>query len=134
MRHGHHVLSGVDPWLIGAVVLALVCVAGIIVWFVHRRTAASGGLTPAERKNLPFPQCEVLSMLRQHGGPMMQSEIADAIPVDLDDLAETLKGMEAEGLIQRKWESRTNTYLVSTMAWTVNDDQSSGASTSVGET
>jgi Mn-dependent DtxR family transcriptional regulator len=48
-------------------------------------------------------------MLRQHGGPMMQSEIADAMPVDLEELAEALRGMEAEGLIHCQWERKANT-------------------------
>jgi len=114
MRHGHHILSGVEPWLAGVVFLAVVCLIGIVVWIVHRRTVASDGLTPLERKNLPYPQREILSMLRQYGAPMMQSEIADAMPIGPEELAETLKSMEAEGLVGRRWEAEASTYLVST--------------------
>jgi len=69
---------------------------------LHRRTVSSGGLTPMERKNLPYPYREILSMLRQYGDPMMQSEIAGMMPIDPAELAETLKCMEAEGLVHRR--------------------------------
>ena len=117
MRHGHHILNGVEPWLLVIALLAFVCLIGIIVWFLHRRTVTSDGLTPTERKNLPYPHREILSMLRQHGDPMMQSEIADMMPIDPEELAETLKSMEAEGLVHRRWESQSSTYLVSIQSW-----------------
>ena len=114
MRHGHHILSGVEPWLLVVALLAVVCLIGIIVWVLHRRTVTSDGLTPTERKNLPYPHREILSMLRQHGDPMMQSEIADMMPIGPEELAETMKSMEAEGLVHRRWESKSSTYLIST--------------------
>ncbi|MBN1547973.1 MAG: hypothetical protein JW902_15080 [Syntrophaceae bacterium] len=117
MRHGHHILSGVEPWLLVIALLAFVCLIGIIVWVLHRRTVTSDGLTPAERKNLPYPHREILSMLRQHGEPMLQSEIADMMPIYPEELAETLKCMEAEGLVHRRWESKSCTYLISTQPW-----------------
>ncbi len=116
MRHEHPILNGVKPWSAGVVFLAVVCLIGIAVWILHRRTVASDGLTLLERKNLPYPQREILSMLRQHGAPMMQSEMAGAMPIDPEELAESLKRMEAKGLIQRHWEQHTSTYIVSTSA------------------
>jgi hypothetical protein len=117
MRHGHRLLSGLEPWLLSVALLAVVCLIAIILWVLHRRTVASDGLAPMERKKLPYPDCEVLSMLRQHGDPMMQSEIADMMPIDPEELAEVLKSMEAEGLVHRRWESKSSTYLVSTQSW-----------------
>jgi DNA-binding MarR family transcriptional regulator len=73
---------------------------------------ASDGLTPIERKELDYPKREILSMLHQHGGPMMQSEIIDTLPGDLDDLAEVMNAMESKGLIQREWQSDQGTYIV----------------------
>jgi len=116
MRHGHEILGGVEPWLAGVVFLAIVCLIAIAVWIVHRRTVASDGLTPVERKNLPYPQREILSMLRQHGAAMMQSEMADAMPIEPEELAESLKRMEAASLIQRQWQPESSTYIVSTSA------------------
>ncbi len=112
MGHGHHILGGAEPWQIGAAVIALACVIGIVLWLVHRRTIASDGLSPMERKSLPHPHREILSMLRQHGGSMMQSQIADAIPVSLEDLADALKELESHSLIRRQWDPDKNTYAV----------------------
>ncbi len=54
---------------------------------------ASDSLTPVERRKLPYQEQEILSMLRQHGGPMMQNEIIDTLPGDLEELSKVMKGM-----------------------------------------
>jgi len=98
--------------------MAVLFIAGLIVavilliWFIHRRTMASDGLTGKERKELPSEQCELLSMLRQHGGPMQQSELADIVPYEVDDIALMLKQMESKGLINREWKSDQKTYEI----------------------
>jgi len=69
-------------------------------------------LTPIEKKELEYPESEILAMLRQHGGPMMQREIIDLLPGDLEDLASVMNAMESKGLIQRKWRSDQGTYIV----------------------
>ncbi len=113
MRHEHPILTGVDPWSLGVVLLAVLVLVGVIVWVARRRTVASDGLTPVERMNLPYPHREILSMLRQHGRPMTQSEMLNSIPIDLEDLLEALENMEAKGLIHRSRQAPGNTYLVS---------------------
>jgi len=65
-----------------------------------------------ECKSLPHPHREILSMLRQHGGSSMQSEIADAMPVRFEDVADALKELEGQSLIRRQWDSEKNTYAV----------------------
>ena len=74
---------------------------------------ASDGLIPIERKELDYPEREILSMLRQHGGPMMQREIIDSLPGKLEDLASAMNAMEAKKLIQREWQSAQGAYIVS---------------------
>ena len=112
MGRGHNILLTTGPWLMGVIIPAFITVIAGIIWLVHRRTVASDGLTPMERKDLNYLEREILSMLRQYGGPIMQSEIVDALPGDLEDLAEVMKGMEAKGLIQREWRSNQGTYIV----------------------
>ena len=112
MEHGHHAIGGVEPWQIGAGIIALACVVAIILWIVHRRTVASDGLTPMERKSLPHPQREILSMLRQCGGSMMQPQIVEALPVRLEDVTDALKELESQTLIRRQWDSEKNTFTV----------------------
>lgn len=128
MRHGHHALHAFEPWLIVIGALAFIGVVVIVVWFVQRRTVASDGLTPAERRGLPYPQREILSMLRQHGGPMTQSEVADVMPVDPEFLAESLKSMELQGTIHRRWEPRESAYIVSTPGRATSEGQGQAAS------
>lgn len=111
MRHLRHTLT-YEPWMIGAFLAGLVVVLILLIWFVHRRTVASDGLTGKERKELPAEQRELLSMLRQHGGPMRQTHLVDVMPYDLDDIAETLKEMESKGLVRREWKSEQGTFEI----------------------
>lgn len=112
MGHAHNTISTFDPWGIGGLILAFIILIAGVVWLIHRKRVASDGLTPIERKELDYPEREILAMLRQHGGPMMQSEIIDALPGDLADLASVMKTMEAKGLIHREWRSEQGTYIV----------------------
>lgn len=112
MGHGHNGLIAGNAWMMGVIILAFVIVIAGVIWLIHRKRVASDGLTPIERKELEYPESEILSMLRQHGGPMMQSEIIDTLPGDLDDLARVMNAMESKGLIQREWRSDQGTYSV----------------------
>ena len=111
MRHPHHTLP-YEPWMIGIFIAGAVVVIVLLIWFIHRRTVASDGLTVKERKELPYKQRELLSMLRQHGGPILQTALVDAMSYDLDDVAETLKEMESKGLLHREWKSEQGTYEI----------------------
>ena len=111
MRHSHHGFP-YEPWMIGLFIAGAVVIAVLLIWFIHRRTVASDGLTEKERKELPSEQREILSMLRQHGGPMLQSELVDTVPYDLGDAAGILKEMESRGLIRREWKSEQGTYEI----------------------
>jgi uncharacterized membrane protein len=111
MRHPHHTFFH-DPWMIALFIAGAVVIIVLLIWFILRRTVASDGLTGKERKELPSEQKELLSLLRQHGGPMMQTELVDTIPYDLDDSAEILKEMESRGLIRRQWKQEQGTYEI----------------------
>jgi uncharacterized membrane protein len=111
MRHSHHTLT-YEPWMIAIFIAGLIVAVILLIWFIHRRMMASDGLTGEERKELSSEQRELLSMLRQHGGPMMQTELVDIMPYDLDDIAEILKEMESKGLIHREWKSGKGTYEI----------------------
>ncbi len=112
MGHAHNTISTFDPCGIGGLILAFIIVIVGVIWLIHRKRMASDGLTPIERKELEYSESEILSMPRQHGGPMMQSEIIDALPDDLADLASVMKAMESKGLIHREWRSDQGTYII----------------------
>ena len=112
MSHAHNTVSMFDPWMIGGIILAFIIVIASVIWLIHRKRVASDGLTPIERKELDYPEREILSMVRQHGGPMMQKEIIDSLPGDLEDLASVMNAMESKGWIQREWRSDEGTYSV----------------------
>lgn len=114
MGHGHNGLIAADAWMTGVFILAFIIVIVGVIWLIHRKRVASDGLTTIERKELEYPESEIFSMLRQHGGPMMQREIIDSLPGDLEDLASVMNAMESKGLIQREWRSNQGTYIVST--------------------
>jgi len=112
MRHGI-LFFGTHPWM-GTIMIGLsIILIVVFVWLIHRRTIASDGLTPMERKNLPLEEREIISMLRQNGGPMRQDEIADIFPGDLEYFAEIIKAMETKKLLSRKWDSGLGTFLIS---------------------
>ena len=111
MRHSHQTLT-YEPWMIAAFLAGLVVVVILLIWFIHRRTIASDGLTGKERKAFPSEQREILSILRQNGGPMLQAELVDVMPYDLDDIAGILKEMESKRLICREWKSEQGTYEI----------------------
>jgi predicted transcriptional regulator len=112
MRGGHHFSPVGGPWMIALIVALIVAVVAVILWLIHRSNVLSDGLTPRERKELPWEQREVLSMLRQNGGPMLQSEIVDMLPADLQEFAEVFKAMEDKGLIRRHWNGEKSSYIV----------------------
>jgi hypothetical protein len=101
-------------WLPGVfIAFAVLLVVGLI-WVLNRWLIASDGLTAAERKRLGYWEREILSMLRQQGGPLSQKEIVDMLSGDLEELAAALHDMEEQGLVHRKWQAEQQTYLVST--------------------
>jgi len=114
MRHSHHPFS-YEPWMIALFIAGAIIVVILLIWFIHRRTVASDGLTGKERKELPSEQREILSLLRQHGGPMLQTELVDVMPYDLEDAAEILKDMETRGLIRRQWKQEQETYEITAL-------------------
>jgi uncharacterized membrane protein len=112
MGHGHFALIAGDPWMTGAIFLSFIIVIAGVIWLIHRKRVASDGLTPIERKELEYPDREILAMLRQHGGPMTQREVIDSLPGELADIARVMNAMESKELIQRKWRSDPETYIV----------------------
>ena len=93
-------------------VAGLIVVVILLIWFIHRRTIASDGLAGKERQELPSELRELLSLLRQHGSPMLQTELVDIMPYDSEYLAGILKEMETKGLIHREWKSQQGTYEI----------------------
>ncbi|MBN2211322.1 MAG: hypothetical protein JW709_07995 [Sedimentisphaerales bacterium] len=111
MRHSHQTFP-YEPWMVVLFIVGLIVAVILLIWFIHRRTVASDGLTGKERKELPHEQRELLSMVRQHGGPLLQTELADVMPYDLEDIVKILKEMEFKGLILREWKSQQGTYEI----------------------
>ncbi|MFO7974895.1 MAG: MarR family transcriptional regulator [Candidatus Hydrogenedentota bacterium] len=114
MRHSHEnvKLPAGSAGTIAVVIIVFVLAFLALLWVLHRRRIASDGLTGGERERLPFPHREILSMLRQHGSPITQAQIADTIPVRPGELAEALKDLEQEGLVTRQWDKEKDTYSV----------------------
>lgn len=114
MKHGH------EGFMTGSFLPDMVIILGIItllagvIYLTHRKKLASDGLTSVERKNLNYPEDEILSMVRQHGGPIAQSDLVDTLPGDMDELVEAINGLEEKGLVQRIWLKEQGTYTVFT--------------------
>jgi len=113
MRHGHNYNTIVDPWMIGAFVIVFLIILAVVIWLIRRNRKSANGLTPVERRNLDYRELEILTLLRQFGDPMLQTEIVESLPFDFDELVEIIRQMEIKGIIQRIWEPDKETYTVS---------------------
>lgn len=111
MRHLHYNHLG-EPWMIAVYIAAFIIVLILLIWLIHRTRVDSDGLSGRERKTLPPEERQLLSMLRQHGGPKLQTEIADVMPYELEDIASMLKNLESQSLIRREWKQDQSTYEI----------------------
>ena len=116
MRSFHHIQSGfafVDPWIPVAILGGIFLLILLLIIVIRRHDIASNGLTPVEKKTLSREQREVLAMLRQHGGTMVQTAVADNIAGDISYIVDILSDLENKGKIYRHWDKNKTTYLVS---------------------
>ena len=116
MRAFHHIQSGItgtDPWTLVVILGGIFLLIFLFIVVVRRHDTGSNGLTPVEKKTLPREQKEILAMLRQHGGTMMQTEVADYTAGDLSFVVDILLELERKGKIQRSWNAEKGTFLVS---------------------
>jgi hypothetical protein len=128
-------INGLGPWLLFAVVIGL-CGLVVILWlFLRNRSkppsdvvASKEAALPTEKlvQSEPLPPVEsrcratpapeesdILDLLWQNGGPMSQTEIAESLGGDAQRIAETLKSMESQQLIERQWDAGKKTFNVS---------------------
>ncbi len=55
---------------------------------------------------------KILAMLSQKGEPMRQSEIAENLGMDLEELGSWLAGMEQRDMLRRAWDPAQSVYVV----------------------
>jgi hypothetical protein len=102
-----------SPWMLPVILGGIILLIVALIMIIRRHEIGSNGLTGLERKSLPREQREVLSMLRQHGGKMVQTEIADNIAGDIDYVIGLLMELEKKAKISRNWDAEKGVYLVS---------------------
>jgi hypothetical protein len=88
-------------------------VALLVVWGYRRSERQGDGLTLKERRTLDRPERELLSMLRQHGAAIPQSQFVEEAPGGFDRAAEILHDLEAKGLVVRVWDPAANELMIS---------------------
>lgn len=108
-HHGHGLGPPFWIWLVLAGVLVVVVIVALLSYF---RGRPPDGLSRLERRELDPMQAEILAMLRQNGGPILQTELADTLPYDIEEIAGMLKELESKGLILREWKSEQGTYEI----------------------
>lgn len=102
MRSFHHIQSGIagtDLWMLLAIGGGIILLVFIMIIIIRRHNIGSNGLAPVERNSLPGEQKEVLAMLRQHGGSMVQTEIVDNIAGSIDYITDILLALELKSIL-----------------------------------
>lgn len=61
---------------------------------------------------LTYEPWMIAALLRQNGGPMLQTGLVDIMPYDLEEITGVLKEMESKGLICQEWKSEQGTYEI----------------------
>ncbi|MFP4250425.1 MAG: hypothetical protein ACLFU7_12245 [Armatimonadota bacterium] len=84
----------------------------LIVWLVARGEEASEGTGSSEREVEENLDGQILAMLHQAGGSMLQTEIAANLNVSTECVACALRDMVDSGRVHRKWEAGRYTYRI----------------------
>ena len=115
-HHGQRVVSIAAeapefPWLIvGLIALAVLIGVGIWMMLQQERGAALGRFGPREvEENL---EGQILSMLHQAGGSLLQTEIAAQLDTPLERVSGVLRDLQDSGRVQRAWEAGRYTYRI----------------------
>lgn len=113
MGHGNRALSSFN-WVDGGILIGLILAAILLLVWWYRRTERHGnGLTINECRTLDRTERELLSMVRQYGTAVRQSQIVEEAAGGFDLVTENLRELEAKGLITRIWDSQTNDLMIS---------------------
>jgi hypothetical protein len=88
-----------------AVVRLVLLAVGVALILRSRRAKITQleGLSDAQRHTLEDFEAQVLALLFQHGSQLDQVEMAAALVLPAERVAEKLLAMKAEGLIERQW-------------------------------
>jgi uncharacterized membrane protein len=106
------IAGGADfPWLIVGLI-ALTALIGLIIWLVVRGGEASDQGHPSEREIEENLDGQILAMLHQAGGSMLQTEIAANLGLPAQRVATALRKLTDSGRVTRKWEAGRYTYRV----------------------
>ena len=112
-HHRYGLDSGFGIWLILGGALLILVVVALLSYFRGRQ---SDGLSRTERRELDPIQTEILAMVRQKGGTMLQTKLADTLPYDVEEIAGMLKELESRNLICREWKSEKGTYEITAIS------------------
>ena len=113
MNHHGHLGPAAWIWLVLGGILLIVVIIAVLSYFRGRQ---SDGLSRTERRELNSTQAEILAMIRQNGGPVLQTEIANLLPYDIEEIVGMLKNLESRGLIRRVWKLDNETYEITAVS------------------
>jgi hypothetical protein len=113
MHNFHYLQSSFGSWKVVAILGAILLFIAFLIMIIRKYDMGPNGLTGAEKKSLSREQQKVISMLRQYGNSMLQTEVADNIAGDLIYVVDILVELEKKGKIHRRWDADRGVYLVS---------------------
>ncbi|MGC9319334.1 MAG: hypothetical protein ACP5KN_14980 [Armatimonadota bacterium] len=98
------------PWLMVGLI-ALAALIGIIIWLVAQGENA-GRKRSSQAEVEGNLEGQIMAMLHQAGGSMLQTEIAVNLDVSTECVACALRDMVDSGRVSREWRADQYTYRV----------------------
>lgn len=115
MHHGGDggvgIASGL-PWpTVGIVAVAVL--VGLIVWLVAMEWQRATGRDRSDAEEVEANlEGQILAMLHQAGGSLLQTEISVNLDVPTEAVARTLRDLQDSGRVTRSWQAGEYTYRV----------------------
>lgn len=115
MHHGQRgfpILGGITtPWLILGII-ALAIVVGVLIWLLLQREPRRSSERFEKREVEENLEGQIMAMLHQAGGALLQTEIAANLDISVKRVAPILNALEEKRWIRREWRAGEYTYTV----------------------
>ncbi len=112
MHHGIGFHGGYALLIVLALAGAVALIAPAVLLSRKDRSRETHAQTRETQGEPPALKQQLLTFLRQRGGPVFQGEIRRQLDADPHEIARLLQRLEEEQLIERYWQPEQSDYVV----------------------